>query len=199
MIIERLRKHYCGNLTFREQRNAVENFRQGPSEEVADFLVRVGSALSDLAKDWKGAMIEAELKTLQYKVSLTGVREDTQIVLNTEIAKYGRLMPEQMYNAVRTHKAYRSCNKWVEGLSPHTGQQQQQHSHAQYPSQGSSYKPHCQKTTAFAANLEAPEYSSEESQAEPQEEGTPLEAEPASEEAGIIYLPDFLTELTDAH
>ena len=39
VIIEKLRKHYCGNLIFREQRNAVENLRQGPSQEATDFLV----------------------------------------------------------------------------------------------------------------------------------------------------------------
>ena len=141
VIVEKLRKHYCGNLTFREQRNAIENLRQGPSEEVADFLVRVGSAVHDLTKDWKGALAEDELRTLQYEVSLTGVREDIHIMLNTEIAKYGRLTPEQMYDAVRTHEAYRSHNKCLEGLSPYTGQQQQQHPHAQHSSRGLGYKP----------------------------------------------------------
>ena len=57
VIVEKLRKHYCGNLTFWEQRNAVENLRQGHSEEATNFLVWVGSTVHYLAKDWKGAMM----------------------------------------------------------------------------------------------------------------------------------------------
>ena len=34
--------------------------------------------------------------TLQYEVSLNGVREDVRHVLNSEIAKYGELTPEQI-------------------------------------------------------------------------------------------------------
>ena len=153
----------------------------------------------DLTKDWKGAMMEGELETLQYEVSLTGVREDICIVLNTKIAKYGRLNLEQMYDAVRTHEAYRSHKKCLEGLSPYTGQQQQQHPRTQCASQGLGYNPQSQKTTAFAANLEKPEFSLKESETEPQEEGTPAEAKPASEDLSRVYLPDFLAGLLDAH
>ena len=52
-IIRGMRHHYCGSLTFREQRNAVENMRQGSSEDAADFLVRVNSAIRSLGKDWQ--------------------------------------------------------------------------------------------------------------------------------------------------
>ena len=65
-LLQMLREHYCGSFTFREQRNMVENLRQGPCEEVTDFMIRVGSSIGNLAKDWKGQITEAELKSLQY-------------------------------------------------------------------------------------------------------------------------------------
>ena len=49
-IIRGMRHHYCGSLTFREQCNAVENMRQGASEDAADFLVRVNSAVCSLGR-----------------------------------------------------------------------------------------------------------------------------------------------------
>ena len=48
-----LREHYCGSLTFREQRNTIENLRQKPQEAAIDFLLRVGTSMSNLDKDWK--------------------------------------------------------------------------------------------------------------------------------------------------
>ena len=38
-IVQKMREHYCGAFTFREQRIQVENMKQGNSEEAADFLV----------------------------------------------------------------------------------------------------------------------------------------------------------------
>ena len=34
-----LSEHYCGSLTFREQRNTIENLRQKPNEAAIDFLI----------------------------------------------------------------------------------------------------------------------------------------------------------------
>ena len=48
VIMQKMRKHYCDTLTFREQRNTVENLRQGPTESAADFLVHVSSAVGSL-------------------------------------------------------------------------------------------------------------------------------------------------------
>ena len=73
-LLQMLREHYCGSFTFREQRNMVENLCQGACEDATDFMIRVGSSIGNLAKDWKGQVTEAELKSLQYKVSLNGVR-----------------------------------------------------------------------------------------------------------------------------
>ena len=39
LLLAKFREHYCGSYTFREQRNRVENLRQGQREEAADFLI----------------------------------------------------------------------------------------------------------------------------------------------------------------
>ena len=38
-LLQMLREHYCGSLTFREQRNAIKNLRQKPNEDAIDFLI----------------------------------------------------------------------------------------------------------------------------------------------------------------
>ena len=76
-LLQMLREHYCGSFTFREQRNMVKNLCQGAWEDATDFMIRVGSSVSNLAKDWKGQITEAELRSLKYEVSLNGVREET--------------------------------------------------------------------------------------------------------------------------
>ena len=38
-LLQMLREHYCGSLTFREQRNAIENLRQKSNEATIDFLI----------------------------------------------------------------------------------------------------------------------------------------------------------------
>ena len=43
-IVQRMREHYCGAFTFRQQQIQVENMKQGNSEEAADFLVKVTNA-----------------------------------------------------------------------------------------------------------------------------------------------------------
>ena len=50
-LLQMLREHYCGSLTFREQRNTIENLRQKPNEAAIDFLIQVGTSVSNLAKD----------------------------------------------------------------------------------------------------------------------------------------------------
>ena len=69
-LLQMLREHYCGSFTFREQRDMVENLHQGARKDATDFMIRVGSSISNLAKDWKGQLTEAELQSLQYEVSL---------------------------------------------------------------------------------------------------------------------------------
>ena len=86
-LLQMLREHYCGSFTFREQRNMVENLCQGAREDATDFMIRVGTSISNLAKDWKDQLTEAELQSLQYEVSLNGVREGIWHVLDSEIAR----------------------------------------------------------------------------------------------------------------
>ena len=50
-LLQMLREHYCGSLTFREQRNTIENLHQGSQEAAIDFLIRVGTSVSKLGKD----------------------------------------------------------------------------------------------------------------------------------------------------
>ena len=172
----------------------MENLRQGSQEEATDFLVQVGDAVENLGKDWKGILSSEELDTLQYTVSLNGVREDIRHVLNTDTSKCGRLTPQQMYDAVRKHEVYVSRNKHLEGSSPYTGCPQ-----APRASQGTSYKPRYQKTTAFAAAVMEPEEASDGYEVTSSgEEGTP-EAEPPSEEQRGVFVPHFPSSSTDAH
>ena len=114
-LLQMLREHYCGSFTFWEQRNMVENLCQGAHEDAADFMIRVGSSVGNLVKDWKGQITEAELKSLQYEVSLNGVREEIQHVLDSEIARHGQLTPHQMYEAVKKYETYVAHNKCLKG------------------------------------------------------------------------------------
>ena len=36
-LLQMLREHYCGSLTFREQRNTIENLHQKPQDAAIDF------------------------------------------------------------------------------------------------------------------------------------------------------------------
>ena len=38
-LLQMLREHYCGSLTFREQRNTIENLCQKSNEAAIDFLI----------------------------------------------------------------------------------------------------------------------------------------------------------------
>ena len=122
-LLQMLREHYCGSFTFWEQRNMVENLCQGACEDATDFMIRVGSSIGNLAKDWKGKLTEAELQSLQYEVSLNGVREEIQHVLDSDIARHGQLTPHQMYEVVKRYETYIAHNKRLKGktASPHVG------------------------------------------------------------------------------
>ena len=115
-LLQMLREHYCGSLTFREQRNMIENLHQKPQEAAIDFLIRVGTSVSNLGKDWKDKLTDKELQSLQYKGSLNGVQEEIRHVLDSEIAKNGgKLTPQQMCEAVKRYETYVARNKRLEG------------------------------------------------------------------------------------
>ena len=190
MLLQMLREHYCGSFMFWEQRNMVENLRQGNHEDATDFMIRVGSSIGNLAKDWKGQLTEAELQSLKYEVSLNGVREEIQHILDSEIARHGQLTPHQMYEAVKKYETYVACNKFLEGksASPHIG-------HPSAVAQTSGYKPHFHKTTAFAASVEESldPALSEQEPSHPEDDDH-LVVEPTQEEDEGLYIPSFLEE-----
>ena len=115
-LLQMLREHYCGSLTFQEQRNTIENLHQKPQEAAIDFLIRVGTSVSNLGKDWKDELTDKELQSLQYEVSMNGVHEEIRHILDSEIAKNGgKLTPQQMYEAVKRYETYIARNKRLEG------------------------------------------------------------------------------------
>ena len=189
-LLQMLREHYCGSFMFQEQRNMVKNLCQGAHEDATDFMIRVGSSIGNLAKDWKGQITEAELKSLQYEVSLNGVREEIWHVLDSEIARHGQLTPHQMYEVVKKYETYVARNKRLKGksASPHVGQQRA-------VTQTSGYKPHFHKTTVFAASVEG---SPDPVLAEPEpslpEDEDHLGGEPTQEGDEGLYIPSFLEE-----
>ena len=190
-LLQMLREHYCGSFTFQEQRNMVENLCQGAHEDATDFMIRVGSSVSNLAKDWKGQITEAELKSLQYEVSLNGVREEIWHILDSEIARHGQLTPHQIYKAVKKYETYFAHNKCLKGKSAshHIG-------HQRTVAQTSGYKPCFHKTTAFAASVEeTPDPAlSELGPSLPEDDDDHFGGEPTQEEDEGLYIPSFLKE-----
>ena len=154
------------------------------------FMIRVGSSVGNLAKDWKGQLMEAELQSLQYEVSLNGVREEIRHVLDSEIARHGQLTPHQMYEVVKRYETYIAHNKCLKGksASPHVG-------HQRAAAQTSGYKPHFHKTTAFAASVEeSPDPALSEQGPSLPEDDDHLEGEPTQEEDEGLYIQGFLEE-----
>ena len=190
VLLQMLREHYCGSFTFQEQRNMVENLCQGAHKDGTDFMIRVGSSVSNLAKDWKGQLTEAELQSLQYEVSLNGVREEIRHVLNSEIARHGQLTPYQMYKVVKRYETYVAHNKPLErkSASPPIG-------HQRAVAQTSGYKPHFNKTLVFATSVEgSPDPALSEQGPSLPEDDDHLEGEPTQEEDEGLYIPSFLEE-----
>ena len=190
VLLQMLRENYCGSSTFQEQRNMIENLRQGACKGATDFMIRVGSSIGNLAKDWKGQLTEAELQSLQYEVSLNGVREEIWHVLDSQIARHGLLTPHQMYEVVKRYETYIACNKCLKGksASPHV-------SHQRAVAQTSGYKPRFHKTTAFAASVEgSPDPALSEQEPSLPENDEHLEVEPNQEEDEGLYIPSFLEE-----
>ena len=189
-LLQMLREHYCGSFTFREQRNMVENLCQGAQEDATDFMIRVGSSVSNPAKDWKGQIMEAELKSLQYEVFLNGVREEIQHILDSEIARHGQLTLHQMYEVVKKYKTYIACNKGLEGksASPHS-------CHQRAAAQTSGYRPRFHKTKAFTASVkETPDPTLSEPGPSLPEDKDHLGGESAQEGDEGLYIPSFLEE-----
>ena len=190
-LLQMLREHYCGSLTFREQRNTIENLCQEPREAAIDFLIRVGTSVSNLGKDWKDELTDKELQSLQYEVSMNGVHEEIRHVLDSEIAKNGgKLTPQQMYEAVKKYETYVACNKRLEGKGASSSTTQ-----PKATGQTSGYKPRFHKTTAFAATV--PEVGNDGTscpESPPQEEADAYGHESSQEDNEGLYIPSYLEE-----
>ena len=177
LVLLKMWNHYSATLTFREQRNDVENLRQASGEDAIDFLIHVSDAIQTLGNVWKGLITSEELETLQYEVCLNGVKEDIRHVLDTEAAKFRELNSDQMYDALKHHEAYVARNKQLQGKVPHPGPVRA----AQLANAG--YRPRFQKTNAFSAVTVEPPNPMPENAVEELEEGL-VEIEPASDEPG---------------
>ena len=178
-LLQMLKEHYCGSLTFRERRNTIENLCQKSNEAAIDFLIRVGTSVSNLAKDWKDELMEGELQALQYEVSLNGVKEEIRHALDSEMAKRdGHLTPQQMYEAIKRYETYVARNKRLDskGTSTSAGQ-------PKTTSQSSGYKPRFHKTTAFVATAGGPDDEAGHPQdSSPYEDTDSQEVEPSHKE-----------------
>ena len=56
-----------------------------------------------------------EIKALLSEVFINGVQEEFRHFLNSEMARYGELTEEQMYNAVKRHEVYLGRTKHLRG------------------------------------------------------------------------------------
>ena len=195
LILQRMRTHYCDTLTFREQRNSVENLKQGTHESAADFLVRVSGAVESLARDFKGTVPQDEFDTLLYDVSFNGVNEDVRHVLDSVMARHGELDIDRMYDAVKTHEAYvarnqRLGNRPIPITTPPT--------QASTPL-GGHFKPRFQRPSArVAVAVGDLESNPEEVEYQVEEEESPSTLD-SSNDSGGLYIPDFLGEAPDGN
>ena len=190
-LLQMLREHYCGSLTFREQRNTIENLHQKPQEAAIDFLIRVGTSVSNLGKDWKDKLTDEELQSLQYEVSLNGVHEEIRHVLDSEIAKNGgKLTPQQMYEAVKRYKTYIAHNKRLKGKGASSSASQ-----PMATGHTSGYKPRFHKTMAFAATIpEAEDDGPSHHESSPQEGADAYGNESSQEDDEGLFIPSYLEE-----
>ena len=190
-LLQMLREHYCGSLTFREQRNTIENLHQNPQEAAIDFLIRVGTSVSNLGKDWKDKLMDKELQSLQYEVSLNGVQEEIRHVLDSEIAKNGgKLTPQQMYEAVKRYETYVAHNKRLKGKGASSSSSQQKAT-----GHTSGYKPRFHKTMAFAATIPESEDDGPVHHESSSQEGADAYGDESSQEDDEgLFIPSYLEE-----
>ena len=190
-LLQILREHYCGSLTFREQRNTIENLRQKPQEAAIDFLIRVGTSVSNLGNYWKDKLTDKELQSLQYKVSLNGVQEEIRHILDSKIAKNGdKLTPQQMYEAVERYKTYVARNKRLEGKGTSSSASQQKAAGHTW-----GYKPRFHKTMAFAATIaESEDNGPCRHESSSQEGADPFGAESSQKDDEGLFIPSYLEE-----
>ena len=190
-LLQMLMEHYCGSLTFREQRNTIKNLCQKPQEAAIDFLIRVGTSVSNLGKDWKDKLTEKELQSLQYEVSLNGVQEEIRHILDSEIAKNGgKLTPKQMYEAIKRYETYVAHNKRLEGKGASSSASQ-----PKATGHTLGYKLQFHKTKAFAATIaESEDDGPGHHESSSQEGADPYGDESSQEDEEGLFIPSYLEE-----
>ena len=178
-LLQMLRERYCGSLTFIELRNTIENLCQKPQEAAIDFLIRVGTSMSNLGKDWKDELMDEELQSLQYGVSLNKVHEEIRHILDSKIAKNGgKQTPQQMYEAVKRYKTYIGHNKRLKGKGASSPASQ-----LKAAGHTLGYKPRFYKTMAFATTVP-----------EAEDDGPGHhESSPQEDDEGL-FIPSYLEE-----
>ena len=154
--------------------------------------------MESLALDFKQAIPQEEFDTLPYDVSLNGVNEDVCHVLDSEMARYGDLNIDRMYDAVKTHKAYvarnrclsqRGTSTTISSLSSPTP--------APCAPLGGHFKLRFQRPTAqVAVAVEDLGPSPDEIEYEVEGEGDAVAAD-SSNDSGGLYILDFLGEAVD--
>ena len=147
--------------------------------------------MSNLDKDWKDELMEKELQSLQYDVSLNGVKEEIRHVLDSKMAKNeGKLTPQQMYEAVKKYETYVAHNKRLEGKGTSSSASQQKAT-----GHTSGYKPRFHKTMAFAAMIaESEDDAHHHQESSPQEEANSFGAESSQEDDKGLFTPSYLEE-----
>ena len=190
-LLQMLREHYCGSLTFREQRKTIKNLHQRPQEAAIDFLIRVGTSVSNFGKDWRDELTDKELQSLQYEVFLNGVQEEIRHVLDSEIAiNGGKLTPQQMYEAAKRYETYVACNKRLKGKGTTLSTSQQKAT-----GHTLGYKPRFHKTMVFAATIaESEDNGPCRQESSSQEEADPFGAESSHEDDEGLFIPSYLEE-----
>ena len=156
-----------------------------------DFLIRVSTSVSNLGKDWKDELTGKELRSLQYEVSLNGVKEEIRHVLDSKIAKNeSKLTPQQMYEAVKKYETYVACNNRLEGKGTSSPANQQR---AMGHTLG--YKPWFHKTMAFTAMIaESEDDAHHHQESSPQEDVDSFGAESSQEDDEGLFIPSYLEE-----
>ena len=147
--------------------------------------------MSNLGKDWKDKLTDKELQSLQYEVSLNGVQEEIRHVLDSEIAKNGgKLIPQQMYEAVKRYETYVAHNKRLEGKGASS-------SASQLKAAGHTlgYKLRFHKTTAFDTTIpESEDDGPCRHESSSQEGADPFGAESSQEDDKGLFNPSYLEE-----
>ena len=147
--------------------------------------------MSNLGKDWKDKLMDKELQSLQYEVSLNRVQEEIRHILDSEIAKNGgKLTPQQMYEAVKRYETYVAHNKRLEGKGASSSTSQ-----PKAAGHTSGYKLQFHKTTAFAATItESEDDGPCHHESSSQEGADPFGTESSQEDDEGLFIPSYLEE-----